>query len=127
MMRVLAAWMTGLTLVAAAGGGVLLRILVEGDVVMVSSWVGGALFLPALSILLGELGRSPRGFEAVFLLTWYLGPIRGNRALDFIGSVGPETALHGVAFGVAAAGMAGLVMLRRSIAPRPGPSSLVRR
>ena len=112
--RVIAASLAGVILMAACGSGVLVRILLGGHSGLILGWLGGALFVPALSLLLGELSRSQRPFEAVYLLIWYLGPIHGNRALDFAGStIERGNATQGALFVIVAFMMVGLVVWRR--------------
>ena len=43
------------------------------------------LFIPALAFGLGTLSASPRLFEVVYLLLWYIGPMNHVATLDFTG------------------------------------------
>jgi hypothetical protein len=88
--RLAASWVAGLLLVAASGSGVLTRVLMEGDVRFAASWLSGALFMASLATGLGRISGTERTWEAVYLLLWYLGPIRGNRWLDFTGGGSPH-------------------------------------
>jgi hypothetical protein len=47
--------------------------------------LAGALFVPALALGLGVWSRSRKPFEVVYALLWYLGPMQGLGALDFLG------------------------------------------
>lgn len=45
----------------------------------------GALFVPALALCLGAWTGKEKTFHGVYLTVWYLGPVHGVGALDFLG------------------------------------------
>jgi hypothetical protein len=83
--RAAAIWMAGATVAALSGAGVAVRLAVEGDARGLLAWAVGCLFIPALALGLGSLSGSPRLFEVVYLLLWYVGPMNSVATLDFTG------------------------------------------
>jgi len=73
---------------AEYGAGVLLAaVLGLGPAVRAADWLGaaaGALFIPALALLLGTLTGAPRAFQAVYTVLWYL-MINDTAALNYMG------------------------------------------
>jgi len=107
----------GVLVAAIAGGGVLLRLLLTGDARGLAALGCGALFVPALALLLGLLSGAPRLFEALYLALWYTGPMNQVPPLDYGGFTAAGLA-QGVPFiflAVAAASLAIALML----SPRP--------
>lgn len=76
----LASWLAGVALALAAGAGALVHAVQHPD--MLLGFVAGATFLPALALALGSLSGSPRPFQVVALLLWYLGALNGIAAFD---------------------------------------------
>ncbi|TVT49927.1 hypothetical protein FNH05_16400 [Amycolatopsis rhizosphaerae] len=70
--RVVAEWVAGLVLTALTGSGPLLRLVLAGDGAGMAAWTGAALAIPSLALALGEIGRTQRLFQAVYLPVWYL-------------------------------------------------------
>ncbi|MFY1673472.1 hypothetical protein ACN27G_26490 [Plantactinospora sp. WMMB334] len=104
--RLLSSWAAGAVLASVVGAVALIRLLVAGDLAGVAAWVGGALFIPALALLLGTSSRSSRPFQVIYLLLWYL-VFNGAAEVDYMGAVkdGPNPALvvaAGIAFVLAA-------------------------
>jgi hypothetical protein len=81
-----AVWVAGVVLAALTGAGVGLRFAVLGQWHSLLAWCAGALFIPSLALALGVIAGSARPFEAAYLLTWYIGPLNGERSLDFMGA-----------------------------------------
>jgi hypothetical protein len=92
--RLAAALLAGTLLSMAISVVVALRLLVAGDLAGVAAWAAGALFVPALALFLGLLTRSPRLFQIVYLLVWYM-VLNGAPELDFMGAVRDDGALAG--------------------------------
>jgi hypothetical protein len=84
--QLLAEWAAGLTLIVLAGLGPMLRMAVAADWPGVAAWLGGALFIPALALMLGAASRTHRMFQAVYVLLWYLA-INHVAAADYMGTV----------------------------------------
>ena len=84
--RLLAEWLAALLVTAVVGAGPLVRMAVSGDRAGITAWLAGAVFIPTLALALGTLSRSPRTFQATYLLLWLL-VITGERTLDFMGAV----------------------------------------
>jgi len=56
-----------------------------------SAWAIGALFIPTAALCLGVWSSSSKPFEILYTLLWYVGPMHGLPAFDFMGSA-PATA-----------------------------------
>ncbi len=84
--RVLAEWLAALLITAVVGAGPLIRQTVAGDRAGVAAWLAGALFIATMALALGTLSRSPRTFQAAYLLLWLV-VFTGERKLDFMGTV----------------------------------------
>lgn len=80
-----AIWAAGAGVTALAGSGVALRLALAGDSGGLLGWLAGCLFIPALALALGTISGSPRLFEVVYLLLWYIGPMNGVAELDYTG------------------------------------------
>ncbi|MFF5075990.1 hypothetical protein ACFY36_02985 [Actinoplanes sp. NPDC000266] len=81
VLRVLAQWLSGVALTAAVGIGPGLVMAVEGRL---ADWLAGAVFVPALALALGVIGRTQRFFQAVYPLLWYL-VVNDVAGLDYMG------------------------------------------
>ena len=81
----LALWLVGLLISLVTGGGVLVRLVVGGDVVGAVAVFVGALFVPSLAVFLGVWTGSCKVFEFLYVLLWYVGPMSGSVGLDFMG------------------------------------------
>jgi hypothetical protein len=51
-----------------------------------AAWVGGALFIPSLALLLGTASRTPRTFQVGYLILWYAA-VNQVAAADYMGTV----------------------------------------
>ncbi len=79
-----AAWLAGVAIAAVTGGGAAIRFFSAGAWMSLFAWAVGALFIPALALMLGTLTATRRAFEMLYLLWWYLA-FNGVIPLDFIG------------------------------------------
>ncbi|MET7419389.1 hypothetical protein [Dactylosporangium sp. NPDC005555] len=86
--RLLAEFAAGVLLSALTAALPALRMLLAGDLRGLAAWAAGALFIPALALALGTLTGTPRAFQAVYTVLWYM-LINGVTALDFMGALGP--------------------------------------
>ena len=59
---------------------------VAGDFAGFIAWATGALFIPALALVLGVASGSRKFFEALYTAWWYVGPLHHIRGLDFMGT-----------------------------------------
>jgi hypothetical protein len=84
--RLLAEWVAAVLITAVVGAGPLVRQAVAGDRAGVAAWLAGAVFVPTLALALGSLSRSPRTFQAAYLLLWLV-VFTGERTLDYMGTV----------------------------------------
>ena len=84
--RLATEWLAGLSVAALVGLGPLVRMGLSADWAGVAAWFGGLLFVPALALALGVLGRSSRLFQAVYLLLWYA-VVNAMASVDFMGAV----------------------------------------
>lgn len=108
-----ASWLAGVAVALTLAAGVLARLLLAGEMLAFGAALVAALFAPALALCLGVWSRSRRPFEVAYMLLWYLGPMQGLWALDFLGLTeqGPRhgmpwvfLALTGALLGLAFAG-----------------------
>jgi hypothetical protein len=81
-----AAWMAGVLVAMAIGGGVAVRFLATGDLRAFGAWLAGAMFIPAMALALGVWSGSGKLFEALYLLLWYIGPMNRTPQLDYLGA-----------------------------------------
>lgn len=84
--QVAAEWVAGLMLTALAGLGPLLRMAAPGDGPGVAAWIAGALFIPALALMLGTASRTHRMFQALYVILWYAA-VNQVEAADYMGTV----------------------------------------
>jgi hypothetical protein len=90
-------WLAGVVLALLTGSGFGARVLLGGDWRGFLAWLIGALFIPTLALALGVWSGSSKLFEIVYTLLWYIGPMRADLQLDFMGSA-PGTAATRVPF-----------------------------
>lgn len=81
-----AEWLAGLVLTAATGLGPLLRMAIAADGPQVAAWMAGALFIPALALLLGTASRTHRLFQALYVTLWFAA-VNQLAAADYMGTV----------------------------------------
>ncbi|MES1243292.1 MAG: ABC transporter permease [Acidobacteriota bacterium] len=83
-----AAWLAGVLVAMAVGGGVAVRLLATGDLRAFAAWLAGAMFIPMMALALGVWSGSGKLFEALYLLLWYIGPMNRTPQLDYLGATG---------------------------------------
>lgn len=81
--QLLATWMSGALLGLISTLGVSLRMIIEGQAGFILAFWVVALFIPSLALGLGSISGSPRLFEAVYLIWWFLGA-NGVKPMDFM-------------------------------------------
>jgi len=81
--QLVALWLSGVLIAAATGSGLAARFILEGDMISLSAWAVGALFVPSLALALGVWTESSRAFEALYTAWWYIGPASKFPPLDF--------------------------------------------
>jgi hypothetical protein len=81
-----AAWLAGFIVALATAGGAILCLLAAGQWSALLALSVGAAFIPALALVLGVWSGSSKLFEVVYLVLWYVGPMNGNQALDYLGA-----------------------------------------
>jgi hypothetical protein len=84
--QLLATYAAGVLVAAITGGGLGLHLLYERDFAGLIAWATGALFIPALALVLGVASGSRKFFEALYTAWWYVGPLHHIRGLDFMGT-----------------------------------------
>ncbi len=78
-------WLVGLIVSLGMGSGVLLRLILAGDLGGALAMSIGALFIPSLALALGCWSNTGKLFQAVYLFIWYLAAVPGVFPLDFMG------------------------------------------
>ena len=81
-----AIWLAGVIVTFLAGAGVLLRILIGGDLSAGPPWLVAAFLIPTLALALGIWTGGTKAFEVVYFLWWYAGPLSRVPSLDFMGA-----------------------------------------
>jgi len=81
-----AEWLAGLVLTTTTGLGPLLRLAITADGRGVAGWIGGALLIPSLALLLGTATRTHRAFQALYVALWYAA-VNQLAAADYMGTV----------------------------------------
>jgi len=89
--QLLANWLSGVLLGLIAVLGVSLRVIIEGDASLIPVFWVAAFFIPSLALGLGSISGSPRLFEIVYLVWWFLGA-NGVTPMDFM--QGSRDVLH---------------------------------
>lgn len=112
VMRLLAGWAAGVVLSALVGAGPLIRAAAAGDAAAVAAWCAGAVFVPALAVSLGTLGRTPTLFQVLYPILWYMA-VNGIGAADYMGMHTPDPASSAMTAGAAAALLLGAVTTDR--------------
>ena len=84
--RVVAQWAAGVALTAVTAVGPLASMLLDGDTARAAHWAAGALFIPSIALLLGTVTRTPRVFQVLYLIAWYMA-INDVAAFDHMGIV----------------------------------------
>lgn len=116
--RTAAQWLAGVALTAATAVGPLASMLLDGDAVRAAHWAAGALFIPSLALLLGTVTRTPRVFQVLYLIAWYMA-INDVAAFDHMGIVldaaGRPAGAGAVAVGGAALGMTAAALAVRRV------------
>ncbi|WP_433944668.1 hypothetical protein [Paenibacillus sp. SN-8-1] len=81
-----AVWVSGFMLACVTGGGMLVRLILEGDAEHFMYWVSAVVLIPSLSLACGVLTKTNRTFEVIYMIIWYLGPFNQTPYLDFLGT-----------------------------------------
>ena len=84
--QVAAEWAAGFVLTAVTGFGPLLRMAASGDGQGVAAWIPGALFIPALALMLGTASRTHRMFQAPYVILWYAA-VNQVQTVNYMGTV----------------------------------------
>jgi hypothetical protein len=91
-------WFAGVTLAVLTGSGVLLNMLLTGDITGLTAWMTAALFIPSLALALGATTGTSKSFEVIYVLLCYVGPLNGVQVLDFMGAGGSGSEVVWFAF-----------------------------
>jgi hypothetical protein len=84
--QLIAEWLSGVLLGIGLSSGVLVVLVVSGQVGGILGIVSGVLFAPSLAVAIGVWIRSAELFELTYLLVWYAGPLNGGEPVDFVGA-----------------------------------------
>jgi len=86
-----AAWLAGVAVSVLTGSGTAVRLILALEWTGLLAWAVGALFIPSLALTLGVWSGNSRFFEAVYTAAWYVGPVNGLPALDYMGALSELT------------------------------------
>lgn len=81
-----AVWVSGFMLTCMTGGGMAVRMILEGDAEHLMYWVSAVILIPSFSLACGMLTKTNRTFEVLYMVVWYLGPLNQMPYLDFMGT-----------------------------------------
>jgi hypothetical protein len=84
--QLLAIWTAGVLVAIITGAGAGVRLLLSSDWHAAAGWFAGALFIPSMALALGVWSGSPKFFEALYTVWWYMGPLHHMPGLDFMGT-----------------------------------------
>jgi len=88
-----AQWLAGFILSLVVASGVILRLIIAGDLTGLGWLLIGALFIPSLALACGVWSNGSKLFEILYILLWYLGPINRLSQLDYLGVTGESQPL----------------------------------
>lgn len=88
-----AMWLVGVIFTIIAGSGAWLRLALMSQTNGLLAWFVGALFVPALALMLGVWVGNSRAFETIYPLLWYIGIINQIPAFDYAGVTAEGLAL----------------------------------
>jgi hypothetical protein len=88
----LAAWLAGVSVSLITGAGTAARLTLAHRWSELLAWGIGAAFIPSLALALGEWSGSSVPFEAAHTAIWYVGPMNGLSALDYMGALSESVA-----------------------------------
>ncbi|MGC2620490.1 MAG: hypothetical protein WA414_15705 [Acidobacteriaceae bacterium] len=108
-----AAWVAGVLVAMATGGGLAIRLMIAHDAVGLAGWMAGAVFIPSLALALGFWTGTGKWFEAIYTGWWYIGPLHHIRNADFMGTMAGSTT-PGLFVGLAAILLASCFVRRRA-------------
>jgi hypothetical protein len=82
-----AAWLAGVMVALATGGGLAIRLAAAGDVHALVGWAVGGCFIPSLALAAGVWSGGSKFFEALYTVWWYVGALHHLPGLDYTGVV----------------------------------------
>lgn len=92
--RWLAAWLAGIIVSLLMSSGILIRFAVTSLWSNLIAWSVGMVFIPTMAMTFGSISKSPRLFEAVFIVIFYIGPIQEMGRFDFLGITHNNASLY---------------------------------
>jgi len=81
-----AVWVAGVCVALLTSAGFGVRSLVARDWPHLFAWLTGAMFIPAMALVLGVWSGTSKLFEGLYTGFWYAGPVQPTPALDFMGA-----------------------------------------
>lgn len=112
--QLVAEWVVGVIVGGVTAAGVVSLAATAGDTTLLVGLLAGAVFPPSLAAVAGVWLRSERGFEAVYFLLWYAGPINGLPPADFVATRPSTSVVVPTAFIVGGLVFAGVAFVYRS-------------
>jgi hypothetical protein len=110
----LAQWLAGVLIAAAAASGALARFAIGGDPASLAALLAGIAFVPSLALSLGVWTGSAKAFEVIYMLLWYAGPMNRIPPIDFVGATQPDAGARApITFVALAAALLALAVLGR--------------
>ncbi len=79
--------LSGVIVTALCGIGPITKFLISGNQTGSFSWLMAIFFIPFFATCCGVWSKTPRLFEGIYIVLWYIGPINGLLYFDFMGVV----------------------------------------
>jgi hypothetical protein len=112
--QLFAEWAVGVIVGGVTAAGVVSLAATVGNTTLLVGLLAGAVFPPSLAAFIGVWLRSERGFEAMYFLLWYAGPINGLPPADFVATRPSTGAVVPAAFVVGGLVAVGAALVYRS-------------
>ncbi|MEM7333566.1 MAG: hypothetical protein AAF490_15865 [Chloroflexota bacterium] len=88
--QLLTAWLAGVMVMLIFVAGYAVKLLLVGEMALLSGVLTAALFIPAMAMCLGTVSGTRRLFEIVFLVWWYMAINVTDGFLSWINFVNPQ-------------------------------------
>jgi hypothetical protein len=93
--------LAGFIINALTGSGVAIMLLAAGDTTGMLAWLSGAIFTPAFALASGVWSSSHNLFEVLYMVLWYIGPLKKVPPLNFMGTAGDGNPEFFIPFSIA--------------------------
>jgi hypothetical protein len=81
-----ATWAAATTVALIFASGVIVKLLLAGDLRGLYIALVGAMLIPAFALACGTLTKTAKLFEALYIVIWYSGPVQPEPLIDYTGA-----------------------------------------